>query len=76
MRPLKFIGVEIRAPRTDPNPEKSKTNNHFWRQGIFILFQDYKGNKFDYMPKWEEIEKINSMRDKVELINREMAKYR
>lgn len=74
MKPIKFKDIEIRQPRWDPNPEKSKTDNSNWRQGIFIIFEDYKGNQYDYMPKWVEVEKIIEMREKVEHINSEKAK--
>lgn len=74
MIPIKFERVEIRKPRTDPNPHKSKTNNSAWRKGLFLVFRDYRGNTFDYMPKWCELELINDNKEVVESVNRELAK--
>lgn len=72
--PLKFKRVEIRKPRYDPHPEKSLTNNSEWRKGFFIIFEDYKGQEYDYMPKWEEIQTINNKKNEIELINKNLAR--
>ena len=74
MKPLKFKRVEIRRPRYDPNPHKSVTNNSGWRVGLFIVFEDYDGEEFDYMPKWKEVEELNKRRVEVEKVNKELAK--
>lgn len=74
MKPITFVEIEIRQPRYDPNPEKSKTNNSAWRHGLFVIFKDYKGNIFDWMPKWDEIDNLKIMKDKVDYINSELAK--
>lgn len=73
MKPLKFVRTEIRKPRYDPRPETSTTNNSAWRQGLFIVFEDYNGNFYDYMPRWDEIEELVSKKDEVERINRALA---
>ena len=74
MKPLKFVCVEIRSPRTDPNPEKSKTNNSGWRKGLFIVFEDYNGNRFDWMPCWDEINNITVQRQVIQDLNGELAR--
>ena len=73
MMPLVFDKVEIRKPRYDPHPEKSETENSEWRQGLFVVFKDYEGNVFDWMPKWEELERLGRLRMDVERINKELA---
>lgn len=73
MKPIKFKRVEIRKPKWDSNPAKSKTNNHGWRQGLFIIFEDYNGNEFDYMPRWDELDAIMWNKDQVEKINKELC---
>ena len=74
MIPLKFKRVEIRRPRYDPRPESSTTDNSDWRQGLFIIFEDYRGNIFDYMPKWSELAEIDIGKNQVELVNKELAR--
>ena len=59
MKPIKFKRIEVRKPRYNPHPEKSKTNNSDWRVGMFVIFEDYQGNEMDWMPRWDEVEKIN-----------------
>lgn len=71
---LKFKRIEIRRPKWDPNPEKSTTENHEWRQGLFVIFEDVQGVEYDYMPKWQELEAINSGRSEVESLNRRLCK--
>lgn len=73
MIPLKFKRFEIRKPRYNPNPQKSKTNNHNWRQGLFIIFEDYNGNEYDVMPTWAFADELNQFREKVENINKVLA---
>lgn len=74
MKPLKIKRIEIRKPRYDPNPEKSKTDNHDWRVGLFLVFEDYNGNEYDYMPKWNELDLVNERKYRVEELNRELAR--
>jgi hypothetical protein len=74
MRPIKFKGIEVRTPRYDPHPEKSTTNNSAWRQGLFIIFEDYNGNVFDWMPKNSEIQIINYEKEKIESLNKKLCK--
>jgi len=73
MIPLKFKRMEIRKPRYDPHPEKSTTNNSEWRQGLFLIFEDYSGNEFDYMPQWEELSTLPRMKELIEDINKNLA---
>ena len=73
MNILKFKRIDIRKPFFDPNPEKSKTNNHKWRRGLFIVFTDGK-EEWWYMPTWKEIEELNEEMKRVEMINSELAK--
>lgn len=74
MKPVKFKRFEIRRPKWDPHPEKSTTNNSVWRQGLFLVFEDYEGNEFDYMPLWDDLELLNLKRQEVELINKKIAR--
>lgn len=74
MKPLKFVRLEIRKPRYDPHPEKSMTNNSKWRQGLFLIFEDYDGQEYDYMPKWDEIRRVNEGKDFIEEKNKELAR--
>ena len=74
MNPIKFVRVEIRKPRYNPNPEKSNTNNSDWRKGLFIVFQDYKGEEYDYMPKWDELITILNSSKNIEELNSLLAK--
>lgn len=46
---LKFKKIEMRSPKWDSHPEKSTTNNSTWRQGLFIIFEDYDGKLYDYL---------------------------
>ena len=73
MQPIKFNNIEIRKPRYNPNPNKSKTNNTEWRMGLFIVFKDYNGNIYDYMPKWDEIELLIEKKKEIEKINKELS---
>jgi len=52
---INLTRFEIRKPRWDPHPEKSKTNNHEWRQGLFGIFDE---EKYDWMPKDVDIGEI------------------
>jgi hypothetical protein len=70
---LKFKRVEIRKPKCDPHPEKSSTNNHEWRKGLFIIFEDYNGQEFDWMPKWDEIATIEESRVNIDDLNKILA---
>ena len=74
IQPIIFKKVEIRKPRYDPHPEKSKTNNSAWRQGLFVVFEDYHGNTFDWMPRWDQLLAINEAREDVEEKNRVLAR--
>ncbi len=74
LKPIKFKRVEIRPPRYDPNPEKSKTNNSEWRQGFFVVFEDYNGEEYDYMPKWEHLAQMESGRKAIEELNSFLAR--
>lgn len=74
MKYLKLKKLEIKVPEYDPNPEKSKTNNHNWRVGLFIILTDYDGREYIYMPKWKDISLINQGKDTVEHINKELLK--
>jgi len=74
MKPIRFVRVEVRAPKWDPNPEKSKTNNHLWRKGLFFVFRDYDGNEFDFMPRWDELELMRVSEPFIEEVNRCLAK--
>jgi hypothetical protein len=74
MKGIKFVRVEIRKPRTDPHPEKSTTNNSEWRKGLFIVFQDYNGNEFDWMPKWDDLISIDEAKKNIEELNKKLAK--
>ena len=74
MKPLKFVRLEIRKPRYDPHPEKSTTNNSDWRLGLFVIFEDYQGNQFDWMPKWDEVVELRGFREVAEQVNKEVCK--
>lgn len=71
--PIKFKRIETRKPRWDSHPEKTLTQNWKWRQGLFIIFEDYDGNEFDWMPKDIEISEINQARVDVERLNQVLA---
>lgn len=73
-RVIKVVDIEIKHPDFDPNPQKSTTNNHKWRQGLFVNFMDNMGNKYSWMPKWKHLEELVVMREKVEAINKELCK--
>ena len=74
IRVIKLKEIIIKKPDFDPHPEKSKTNNHEWRQGLFMIFTDEYGVEYHYMPKWDDVDKLNEMKDKVEMINKELCK--
>ncbi len=74
MKANKFKRFEIRKPKWDPNPEKSTTNNSEWRKGLFVIFEDYNGNVYDYMPKWIDIEELNRLHLEIENINKSLCK--
>ncbi len=74
MTPIKFKRLELRRPRWDPNPKKSKTDNHDWRIGMFIIFEDYDGKEFDYMPTWKQLDDFNDYRKKAEERNKQLAR--
>ena len=73
MQPLIFDRIEMRKPRYDPHPEKSTTQNSEWRKGLFIVFKDYRGRQFDWMPKWEELEKLIKGRADIEKLNKQIC---
>ena len=74
MKPLKFKRFEIRKPRYDPHPEKSLTKNSSWRQGLFLVFEDYDGVEYDFMPKWDHVQELNKKKEEIEIINKELAR--
>src|SRR5574343_90217 len=63
----------IEHPSFDPHPEKSTTNNHAWRQGLFVVFRDRFGHEFQWMPRWADIEELNKKRVEVDLINKRLC---
>ncbi|MCJ7459202.1 MAG: hypothetical protein MUP17_09445 [candidate division Zixibacteria bacterium] len=71
---VKFVKVEIRQPYFDPHPEKSTTDNHAWRVGLFVHLTDQKGNQLIWMPKWSEIEEILKGKVDVEQQNKDLCK--
>ena len=71
---IKFDRVELRKPFFDPNPQKSMTNNHAWRIGLFIVFKDSYGKESWYMPKYSEIDQLLQGKLKVEQINKDLAR--
>lgn len=71
---IKFERVEFKKPDFDPNPHKSKTNNHAWRIGMFIIFKDREGNEYSYMPKWQDLKTFNDKSFEIEIINKEQCK--
>lgn len=73
MKPLKYVRCEIRKPRYDPHPDKSTTQNSEWRQGLFLIFEDYDGKEYDYMPTWKQLSEILDGRATVEKINQRLA---
>ena len=74
MIPIKFKRIEIRKPRYDPHPEKSTTNNSAWRQGLFIIFENYNGVEMDWMPKWNELEEIKAGQKTIEDKNKDLCR--
>lgn len=74
MKALRFKRIEIRKPRYDPRSESSNTNNSVWRLGLFIIFEDYNGVEYDYMPKWSEVQELQRKKVEVEEANKELAK--
>jgi len=73
MKPIKFKRIEIRKPKWDSNPQKTTTNNHEWRKGLFIIFEDYDGNEYDFMPKWVDLDEINKGKEEVEQLNKRLC---
>jgi len=73
---LKFKRFEVRTPFFDPNPDKTTTNNHEWRQGLFMVFEwigDEEKREFYYMPKWEEVQELVKKSKEVEQKNKELC---
>ena len=58
---IKMTRIDIRKPRWDPHPEKSKTKNWNWRQGLFPIFDN---GKYDWMPLFKEISQMNALLNK------------
>ena len=73
-QPIKFKRIEIRTPKWDNNPNKSLTDNQKFRKCLFIIFEDYNGLEYDYMPKWNEIEQINREQGSIELLNKKLCR--
>jgi len=73
-KPIKFKRVEIRKPRYNSHPEKSKTDNSEWRKGFFVIFEDYNGEEYDYMPKWEHLAQMENGRKFIEELNSKLAR--
>ena len=59
------------TPKYDPNPNKSKTNNHKWRKCLIIEFRDRKGNLYSWMPTNIEVNDMVIAKAEVEEINKE-----
>ena len=55
---IKMTDIEIRKPRWDPHPEKSKTQNWKWRQGLFPIFEN---GKYDWMPLFKDIDEMTRL---------------
>ena len=53
-----MTNIEIRSPRWDPHPEKSRTENWKWRQGLFPIFEN---GKYDWMPLFKDVDKMDSL---------------
>lgn len=68
----KLVGVEVRDPKWDNHPERSKTNNQEYRKCLFVIFEDYEGNQFDWMPRWHELDLINKEKIKIENLNKDL----
>lgn len=75
MNIIKFKQVKIETPEFDPNPHKSTTNNHSWRQCLIVLFEDSFGEEYSYMPKWSELRNIWESAQVTEDINKEIYSH-
>lgn len=73
-RTLRLIEADICKPPYDVNPQKSTTNNHNWRECLILIFRDNYGNEFDFVPRWSEVEMINTKKAEVEERNKELCK--
>ena len=71
---LKVDTIKIHKPYFDPNPQKSTTNNHSWRVGLFVYFKDPQGRDYVWMPKWDELKEILQEKETVEMKNKELCK--
>lgn len=64
------LDIQIRKPDWDPNPNKTTTNNHNWRKCVIVEFP----SGFKWIPTYKQLVQIYQALDKVERINREVAK--
>lgn len=72
-KPIIFSRIEYRQPKWGHKEEKTKTNNKDWKMGLFMIFEDYQGNEYDYMPKWKEIDELKKSQYEIEIINSFLA---
>jgi hypothetical protein len=75
MIPVIFKRIEIREPKWDNNSNKSITNNQRYRKCLFIIFEDYNGNEYDYMPKWDEIDEFSKKKKEIDELNKSLLKF-
>ncbi len=75
MNVLLYDRIVIKTPDFDKHPEKSKTNNTDWRKCLFIIFKDFDGKEYSFMPKWSDIQQFNAQKDSIEKMNSDIAKY-
>ena len=74
MKPIKFKRVEFRKPGWGFDPQKTKTDNEAWRKGLFVVFEDYNGQEFDWMPRWDQVVLITGAKESADIINSDLAK--
>ena len=73
MKPIKFKSVDMHAPKWGHDESRTTTNNKDWKQGAFIVFEDYEGNEYEFMPKWADLMKMNNIAILTEQTNKQLA---
>ena len=73
MKPINFKRIEIRKPRWNNNPNE-ETKNTEYHKCLFIVFEDYDGVEYDYMPRWDELKSLQESKNYIEDLNKKLAK--
>lgn len=72
VKSIKFDRFIVDKPFFDNNPQRSTTNNVHYRKVLMMVFKDWQGKEYIFMPKWADVINLNTQSVEVELMNKRL----